>query len=140
MSSDAPTPDPGGEFADVIDWEEALEQCGDDDEFLRELLGDLRGEVDAQIVKIDEVLKKLKDQPFLLIMRASHVIKGAASNLMCQQLREGAMDLEQAAAAANEMDSDDKALEAATQTVQEKHDELRKAVDKYHEFLESVDI
>ncbi len=34
-----------------------MEQCGDDEDFLRELLSDLRGEIDAQIVKIDEVLE-----------------------------------------------------------------------------------
>lgn len=48
------------EFSHVIDWVEAMEQCGDDEEFLRELLSDLRGEIDAQIVKIDEVLKVRK--------------------------------------------------------------------------------
>jgi hypothetical protein len=47
---------PGSEYAHVIDWEEAMEQCGDDEDFLRELLSDLRGEVDAQVVKINEVL------------------------------------------------------------------------------------
>jgi len=45
------------EFSNVIDWTEAMEQCGDDEDFLRELLSDLRGEIDAQIVKMDEVLK-----------------------------------------------------------------------------------
>lgn len=40
----------------VIDWQEAMDQCGDDEEFLRELLTDLRGEIDAQVVKIDEAL------------------------------------------------------------------------------------
>jgi hypothetical protein len=48
---------PSSEFSHVIDYTEAMEQCGDDEEFLRELLSDLRGEVDAQIIKIDEVLK-----------------------------------------------------------------------------------
>lgn len=47
---------PGSAFSHVIDWEEAMEQCGDDEEFLRELLSDLKGEVDAQVVKINEVL------------------------------------------------------------------------------------
>ena len=51
---------PSSEFSHVIDWVEAMEQCGDDEDFLRELLSDLRGEVDAQIVKIDEVLKVRK--------------------------------------------------------------------------------
>ena len=45
------------EFSHVIDWTEAMEQCGDDEEFLEELLSDLRGEIDEQIVKIDAVLK-----------------------------------------------------------------------------------
>ena len=45
------------EFSNVIDWTEAMEQCGDDEEFLLELLSDLRDEIDEQIVKIDEVLK-----------------------------------------------------------------------------------
>ncbi len=43
--------------SDVIDWVEAMEQCGDDEDFLRELLDDLRGEVAAQIQKIENTLK-----------------------------------------------------------------------------------
>lgn len=45
------------EFSDVIDWTEAMEQCGDDEDFLHELLGDLKGEIDTQIIKIEDVLK-----------------------------------------------------------------------------------
>lgn len=41
----------------VIDWEGAMEQCGDDEEFLRELLSDLRGEIETQIQKIDDTLR-----------------------------------------------------------------------------------
>lgn len=119
-----------------------MEQCGDDEDFLRELLSDLRGEIDAQIVKIDEVLKNAtNDQSFLLIMRASHVIKGASSNLMCQQLREAATNLEQCAAGANEVPEDDAtSLESGTEKVKEKYAELKKAVANYHDFLDSVDI
>lgn len=43
--------------SDVIDWDEAMEQCGDDEEFLRELLDDLRGETDAQLAKIEEEIR-----------------------------------------------------------------------------------
>jgi len=119
-----------------------MEQCGDDEEFLLELLSDLRDEIDEQIVKIDEVLKKtLNDQSYLLIMRASHVIKGASSNLMCQHLREGATSLEQAAAGANEIPpEDDASLEALTKKVKEEYAELKKAVDNYHDFLEKIEI
>jgi hypothetical protein len=45
------------ELGNVIDWDEAMEQCGDDEEFLKELLSDLRGEIEAQIVKIEEALQ-----------------------------------------------------------------------------------
>ncbi|KAL3792140.1 hypothetical protein ACHAW5_006083 [Stephanodiscus triporus] len=132
------------DFSNVIDWTEAMEQCGDDEDFLRELLSDLRGEIDAQIVKMDEVLQNpINDQSFLNIMRASHVIKGASSNLMCQELRETATNLEQAAAGGNEIPFEDKAsdeLERATEDVKKKYSDLKKAVDSYHEFLESVDI
>jgi len=53
---------PASEFTHVIDWTEAMEQCGDDEDFLRELLSDLRGEIDAQIVKMDEVLEVRRSQ------------------------------------------------------------------------------
>ena len=43
--------------SEVIDWDEAMQQCGDDEEFLRELLGDLRDETDTQMVKIDEIIR-----------------------------------------------------------------------------------
>ena len=41
----------------VIDWQEAMQQCGDDEEFLREVLADLRTEVEAQLSIIAEIIK-----------------------------------------------------------------------------------
>mmetsp|Transcript_34776 Transcript_34776/g.70994 ORF Transcript_34776/g.70994 Transcript_34776/m.70994 type:complete len:131 (-) Transcript_34776:278-670(-) len=126
---------------DVIDWQEAMDQCGDDEEFLRELLSDLRGEIDAQLVKIEDALKTVNDQSFLLIMRASHVIKGASSNLMCGQLRETSTNLEQGAAAANQIETaNTSALEAETVKVKDIFEKLKTAVDNYHKFLDSVGI
>ena len=72
-------------------------------------------------------------------MRASHVIKGASSNLMCQQLRETATNLEQGAASANGI-QDSAALEAETAQVREKFAELKTAVDNYHAFLNQAGI
>ena len=37
---------------EIVNWEEAMTQCGDDEEFLRELLADLRQEIDTQVGKI----------------------------------------------------------------------------------------
>ena len=53
----------------VIDWDEAMEQCGDDEEFLRELLADLRGEVDQQVKKIDEMLTNVSGLDSTLLRR-----------------------------------------------------------------------
>ena len=43
--------------AEVVSWNEAMEQCGDDEEFLLELLSDLKEEVDGQMVKMNEILE-----------------------------------------------------------------------------------
>lgn len=51
MSSDSSFP------ADVIDWTEAMQQTGDDEEFLRELLADLRQETDTQMVNIEQIIQ-----------------------------------------------------------------------------------
>lgn len=54
-----------------------MEQCGDDEDFLRELLSDLRGEVDAQLVKIDEVLSvSLMSEDFLFVVSCAQVLSG----------------------------------------------------------------
>jgi len=44
-------------MSNVIDWDQAMEQCGEDEEFLRELLADLKGEVDTQIINIEGVFQ-----------------------------------------------------------------------------------
>lgn len=41
---------------EVIDWDEAMEQCGGDEEFLHELLGDLKEELETQIKKIEAAM------------------------------------------------------------------------------------
>eukprot|EP00542_Grammatophora_oceanica_P010925 CAMPEP_0194046878 /NCGR_PEP_ID=MMETSP0009_2-20130614/22789_1 /TAXON_ID=210454 /ORGANISM="Grammatophora oceanica, Strain CCMP 410" /LENGTH=129 /DNA_ID=CAMNT_0038692335 /DNA_START=82 /DNA_END=471 /DNA_ORIENTATION=- len=122
---------------DVIDWNEAMEQCGDDEEFLRELLSDLRGETNEQVAKIEETIRTPTDQPFHRIMRASHVIKGAASNLMCGQLRQTAMQLEQAASTMSNASTADPNAMAQIQSC---YMELRRAVENYNAFLRQIGV
>eukprot|EP00934_Nitzschia_sp_Nitz4_P000120 Nitzschia sp. Nitz4//scaffold149_size55946//26138//26670//NITZ4_006595-RA/size55946-augustus-gene-0.71-mRNA-1//-1//CDS//3329536812//120//frame0 len=123
----------------VIDWEEAMQQCGDDEEFLRELLDDLRTETDAQMLKIEETIRNPVNSPFVQIMRAAHVIKGAASNLMCGELRQCAMQLETAASSAAN-DPASQGNPQVLQVVQARYEELKNAVQKYHAYLQSVGI
>ena len=47
--------------SEVIDWDEAMQQCGEDEEFLRELLADLRSETDTQMAKIEETIRVCSD-------------------------------------------------------------------------------
>jgi len=124
---------------DVIDWHEAMQQCGEDEEFLRELLADLRTETQAQVNNITQVIQNPQDQPYHRIMRAAHVIKGAAANLMCQQLRMTAMQLEQAASAAH--DAGETAAPSNIQAnVQARFGDLQQAVQSYLQFVQSLGI
>ena len=78
------------------------------------------------------------DNPFVAIVRAAHVIKGAASNLMCEQLRKTAMALETTAqTAANSGNTKDPNI---LKTVKDKLADLKVAVSNYHEYLEEVDV
>lgn len=48
----------------VINWEEALAQCGDDEEFLHELLADFKSELETQLTSIAatiQVCTKISD-------------------------------------------------------------------------------
>jgi hypothetical protein len=57
------------DLSDVIDWDEAMEQCGGDEEFLLELLGDLQEEFNTQIRKIEVAMVSSRSR--LLSSRSS---------------------------------------------------------------------
>jgi len=127
----------------VIDWDEAMIQCGDDEEFLLELLGDLKNETDMQMQSMEEAIQEPTDHFFVIIVRAAHVIKGAASNLMCEQLRLTAMELETAGQNGvnlkdTKMKTKDLEIAKATTLVKEKFGFLKEAVSNYHEYVGGV--
>lgn len=41
----------------VINWDEAMQQVGEDEDFLRELLNDLRGELESQLAAIAAIIQ-----------------------------------------------------------------------------------
>ena len=41
----------------VIDWKEALQQCGEDEDFLKELMLDLKSESGKQIAAMEEIIR-----------------------------------------------------------------------------------
>jgi len=124
----------------VIDWDEAMQQCGDDEEFLLELLADLREETDTQMARMEEIVEKKEPthSTFVGLVRAAHVIKGAASNLMCEQLRVTAMSLE-----TNAQNADNAEVEKKTgllATALKDFDLLKVAVANYHEYTEELGV
>lgn len=111
----------------IIDWGEAMQQCGDDEEFLRELLVDLRSEAKTQLSNINNVISNPPaGNPYEPIVRSAHMLKGASANLMCTQLRTASYHLEEAARQANPA------------KVQEAHIELQTALSNYFNFLQSI--
>ena len=93
----------------------------------------------ASFFSIIKTKKSPEDSFFVQIMRASHVIKGAASNLMCGELRQCAMKLETAASsAANESNgkNDTELLEG----VKGVYEDLKVAVENYQKYLQKIGV
>lgn len=152
---------------DVIDWQEAMQQCGDDEEFLREVLADLRTEVEAQLSIIAEIinvsilplvspftnfvssklpldfvshvvlLQNPQGTPYHQIMRSAHLLKGAAANLMCGPLRTASMQLEESARAAHEQGEASSPPDVQA-AVQTAHRNLQQAAQNFVAFLFSI--
>jgi HPt (histidine-containing phosphotransfer) domain-containing protein len=96
MSDAAPAdaaPAEGTAGLKVIDWEEAMAQVGGDKEFLNEVLQDLLTESKTAEEEIGEAIK-ISD--FSGVMKAAHRIKGSASYLCCEALRDISLKLQDA--------------------------------------------
>ena len=75
----------------VIDWNEAIEQCGGDKDFLVEMLHELKNEILTNKPKLEIAVDK-KD--FKEIVEISHLMKGSSATLMCNCLAQNMADLE----------------------------------------------
>jgi len=118
----------------VIDWKEALQQCGEDEDFLKELMLDLKSESGKQIAAMEEIIRNPTDNPFDRIARSAHVLKGAASNLCCPELLQTSMDLESAAQTA----AADAKNQAHVQQVRVRFESLKRAVQNYLVYVQTA--
>jgi len=75
----------------VIDWDEAMNQVGGDKEFLNEVLGDLIQESETAQEEIEAAIL-VRD--YGGVMKAAHRIKGSASYLCCDYLKEVSLILQ----------------------------------------------
>lgn len=77
----------------VIDWTLALEQVGQDESFLLEVLNDLIHEIDVGVVDIQSGIDK---SDFDTVRKVAHRIKGSASYLNCDHLQKISFELQNA--------------------------------------------
>lgn len=91
----------------TINWKEAMNQVGDDEEFLNEVLQDLLAE--AATAQTD-IMEGIKIGNFDAISKAAHRIKGSASYLFCDDLKEVSLLLQDVGHKAHVGEGDSKAL------------------------------
>mmetsp|Transcript_16645 Transcript_16645/g.36927 ORF Transcript_16645/g.36927 Transcript_16645/m.36927 type:complete len:195 (-) Transcript_16645:292-876(-) len=77
---------------DTINWTEAMDQVGGDREFLDEVLQDLLEE--ARTAE-EEIADAIRIEDFSQIMKAAHRIKGSASYLCCEDLKDASLKLQE---------------------------------------------
>ena len=91
----------------VINWEEAMNQVGGDREFLDEVLQDLLAEAGTAE---DEISSAIRNRDFSQIMKAAHRIKGSASYLCCEALKEASFKLQEAGHAGTQANANESQL------------------------------
>eukprot|EP01041_Mallomonas_annulata_P010014 gene10014-20845_t len=75
----------------AIDWKEALNQVGGDRDFLNEVLQDL---LEEATTADNDIGAAVENKDFGGVMRAAHRIKGSASYLSCDPLRDVSFTLQ----------------------------------------------
>lgn len=81
----------------VLNWKNAMEQCGNDENFLNELLR----ETHTDILEIKPKLLATETAPGET-REMAHMIKGVAQNLMCEDLAKSCSELEETIREGNE--------------------------------------
>lgn len=87
----------------VINWDEAMTQVSDDVEFLREVLADL---IDESMTAKEELRANIEGRNFENVMKAAHRIKGSASYLCVDRMREISLHMQLYGHAGKEMEQD----------------------------------
>lgn len=111
----------------TIDWDEAMNQVGGDRDFLDEVLQDLLNEA---ATADDEIGAGIARGDYEAIEKAAHRIKGSASYLCCDKLKDISLELQDAGRKAKDGKGNIglKDIEPMYDTFQECLKELRKEV------------
>lgn len=74
----------------VINWKDAMEQCGNDENFLKELLRETHKDIldiKPKLLDTETIPEETRD--------IAHMIKGVSQNLMCEDLANSCSELEE---------------------------------------------
>ena len=107
----------------LINYDEALERLGGDEEFLVELLGELSSQISDNLVTIEA---KLTENDFEGIGRIGHGLKGASANLDVTGIAELSAQLEQ------------RAEEKNIEVIQDLVSEIRRGNEQLKKYLEDI--
>ena len=77
--------------ATAIEWDAALDQCGGDVDFLKEILGDFMTE---NYNALQTIVDGMRTRQFVMVMKAGHQIKGSASYLSCGDIMRSASQIQ----------------------------------------------
>jgi hypothetical protein len=117
----------------VIDLDGIMDQVHHNEGSMRELLLDYRNEIDAQLLKISEILYNLQqdnaDQgDFDRLARAAQCVKDASSDMLCSEIHAAAASMERHATKQN------------LKKCLADYEALNQAITSLSEVLESVEI
>jgi HPt (histidine-containing phosphotransfer) domain-containing protein len=80
--------------SDFMSWEDSVARVGDDEEFLLELLDDIKNMIEESIPNLKEYAQKSE---FPEIKAIAHSMKGASGNLGLNSLYQTTLNLEESA-------------------------------------------
>ena len=103
---------------DIINYDEALDRLGGDEEFLVELLGELSNQINENL---KEVESKLAEQDFEGIGRIGHGLKGASANLEVTGIAQLSAQLEKSV-----IEKNSEKVQSLVERIKQGNEELKK--------------
>jgi len=107
-----------GFMQDIINYDEALDRLGGDEEFLVELLGELSNQINENL---KEVESKLAEQDFEGIGRIGHGLKGASANLEVTGIAQLSAQLEKSV-----IEKNSEKVQSLVERIKQGNEELKK--------------
>ena len=117
---------------ELINWNDALNQCSGDVEFLKELLIDMREEFKSSVLKLSESVTK---GDMFTTQCESHSIKGTSSNMMCHRLVAVSLYMEEEGKKGTQLKEGSKEYDATNENIQKAFKVLLEEVTRFEDMI-----